>query len=143
MKVRAHIKQNLPWKLGAFLLALLCWIVINSAVDDQDRSRGFLFTRTRSFVLPVAVCTVPGDLRSYALEPPQVSVVVRGTGDALLGLSDNPLRVFVDLVDMVGSPPVSANVLLQAPAGVQVVGIEPAQVKVLILPPSPAETPPH
>ena len=144
MKVRSFIRENLRWKLGAFLLALLAWIILNSALNEGDHNTGFSLRVTAEFVLPIAVHTEPQDPGSYALEPSQIRVSVRGSQDVLRELSDSDFQAFVDLVPPPSTYPLAAEVLVRAPTGVQVTDQEPHSVLVAIEPLSrqPSKSPP-
>jgi hypothetical protein len=89
MALRDFVLNNLGWKLTAFVLALLVWLVIKLAIYKE-------VTGGHAQVLkhqPVMVLKAPDDHRWFRIEPSHVDVVVLGTKE----LDPDELQVFVDL----------------------------------------------
>jgi hypothetical protein len=94
--LRDYIFENLRWKLSALLLAVLTWFSIQFAIR-----RGFGEWRAQTLNnQPVLVLTAPGDPRAFRIQPAGVDVVLRPRPGTLKNLSDQTVRVFVNLTDI-------------------------------------------
>jgi len=123
MALRDYIFENLGWKLAALVLAVAAWLSIRFAGE---------WGAQRLNSLPVQVMTTPGDNRAFRVDPARVDVIVRATPSTLKNLSDQQVRVFVNLTDIPDVPGVGIirEVLAYSPNQIQVVRIEPKAVSI-------------
>jgi hypothetical protein len=121
MFLRALFLHNFWWKLFSVVLATLIWL----AVSDQRVASAEV---TREFPhRPVLVMTGTGEHPALAIEPPEVSVLVRGP-IALIGeLNDQDIQVFLNLqgrTDVAGD----FGLVVRAPPGVSEAVVFPKKV---------------
>lgn len=117
-----HPFRNLGLKAIALVLGTLLWFTIS----------GYQIERRIS--VPVSYRNVPGPLELTGEQIDRVSVHVRGDDNIVSALGEGSLRVVVDLA---GSQP-GANIVplrtahVSAPAGVEVMQIDPSTVTVAL-----------
>ena len=154
MLVRHAILNNLAWKLGATLIALVIYFTIdaNLPVELNRRSLHTLLFRPDDienvrFPVPVAVNTRSTDKRVFVLTPAEVDVTLRGSQKTLNNLKKSDVKVFVDLGAAPDSQIFRQKVELYVPPGlgVEVVGATPSEVTIeRVDPPEPPlESPPE
>jgi hypothetical protein len=100
MAWRDLMVKNLRWKLGALIMAVFVWFIIQFAISkgikpsDHPLSEG----RTQTFSQqPVLVMTTPGDARAIRINPSKVDVIVRSTASVLNKLNESDIKAFVKL----------------------------------------------
>jgi hypothetical protein len=77
MPLRDFLSQNLLWKLGSLVLALLVWSVIQSTIREKTGPQAFL-GESRQFVIPITVRTAASDPRGFSIRPNRIAVTLRG-----------------------------------------------------------------
>ncbi len=124
MAWRDYIVENLRWKLAALVLAVFAWFAIELSIWN-DPARGL------TKIVPgqtVAVLLVPGDSRTFRIDPPTVDVVLRSTAAGMRNLERQRLAVFVNLTEAPNVPGLTRVVLVNAADEVEVLRVEPKAV---------------
>jgi hypothetical protein len=119
MAWRDFIVKNFRWKLGALLMAMFVWVIIQFAISkgfkpsDNSLGEGGVQIFPRQTVL---VLTAPGDPRIFKITPAQVDVSVRSSAGVLNTLKESDIRVFVNLAGLPAQPKATNEVFVYAPA---------------------------
>lgn len=120
MPLRSYFLDHLWLKLFSLILATLLWLTIRSNLDQDTREV------TRRFDnVAVALLSDTAERRTFALDPAQVSVTVKGPKAVIDGLGD--IHAYVELASHAGNTG-NYTVEVLAPAGVTVVLVSPRTV---------------
>jgi len=124
MFLRALFLHNFLLKLFSIVLATLIWLAVWASL------RGASAEVTRKFPRrPVLVMTGTGEHPALAIEPPDVSVLVRGPAALLSGLKEQDIQVFLQLQGR-PDPAGDFGVVVHVPPGVTEVVSFPERVTV-------------
>jgi len=132
--------KDLPLKVVSLILAIALWAVVASVIEKGKRERGVTMDSNKQFQdVPVAVVCSYGDATGFRVEPPDVTVFIQGTPDAITELQPASLQAQVDLSywDSRENQPLRVRVLV--PHGTAVVSISPEKVAVVPPEPKPVE----
>jgi hypothetical protein len=129
MPLRDFLSQNLLWKLGSLVLALLVWSVIQSTIREKTGPQAFL-GESRQFVIPITVRTAASDPRGFSIRPNRIAVTLRGERASLADLQESQIDAFVNLVDVAEARELRTRVTVHVPPGFHVAHIEPEEVSV-------------
>ena len=126
MACRDYIVENLRWKIAALVLAVFAWCAIELSIwKDQALGQARVVANQA-----VAVLSASGDARTFRIDPPEVSVVLRSTAAGVRNLEHQRIFAFVNLAEAPEATELSRIVLVHAPEGVEVLRIEPRTVYV-------------
>lgn len=123
-------------KLFSFVLAVLMWFTINSAIQQQEGAPRTALAleptlkRTFSNLRVVVLCSAE-NVRSCRVEPQTVEVTVEGAVKTVHNLESNDLRVVLDLTGIEAAHDLKKRVEVSAPAGVTLVKVDPEEVQVI------------
>ncbi len=102
MTLRDLALNNLRWKLGALIMAMLIWFIIQIAMSVGLKSPDHPLGDARARILvhrPVLVLSAPHDTLAYRITPSFVDVTVRSASRGLEKLGPDEVQVFVNLID--------------------------------------------
>lgn len=123
-------------KLFSLVLAILLWLTIYFARDVSPTGPLTLVRDERTFTsLPVVILSSAEDVRSFKVNPKEVTVTVQGDPRILKTLQARDVRVLVDLTGIAAAHDLRQRLQVATPPGVTYVNIVPEQVQV-IFPPS-------
>jgi len=120
MSFRSFFTEHLWLKAFSLVLATLIWLTISRNLERETRQETKRLERQ-----PVALLTDASDRRAFVLDPPEVSVTVKGPKTLIDSMTD--VMAFVELASHSGNMG-NYNVEIHAPAGVTVVLVSPRTV---------------
>jgi hypothetical protein len=122
MTLRAIFLHNFWLKLFSVILASLIWMAVraNLASASTDVNRKFPHR-------PVLVMTGAGEHPALAIEPGDVSVLVRGPKDLIGSLTEQDVQVFLQL-DGRREPSGEFGIVVHVPPGIKEVVAFPERV---------------
>jgi YbbR domain-containing protein len=135
--VRNFILEDFWLKLFSFVLAVLTWFTINSMAAQKEGLAGMalpLATNSGQLTisnLPVVILSSAQDVRSFRVNPSEVSVTVRGDQEVLKSLQNRDIRVLVDLTGIGSAQSLRKRIEVSTPAGVTHVRVNPEDVEVI------------
>lgn len=124
MPLRSLFRDHLWLKLFSVLLATLIWLTVRANLANPSRE-----TTRRFAQQPVGLMTDLSEYRTFALEPAQVNITVRGPAAVVEELNERDIHAFVRMSgdqNVAGAYPVEVH----APHAVTVVVIAPRNVVV-------------
>ena len=139
MAFKDYLFNNLGWKLLSLLFAVLIWLVVHSSKQGELRSAAgpVAFGKQVVKAFPVALLTSTASTHRIRVQPATVQVTLSGDLLVMERLRESDVEVFVRLVDAVEAPALWKRVQVRVPAGVDVLKVEPPQVRVDTVSPSP------
>jgi len=124
MTLHSIFLHNFWLKLFSIILASLIWIAVNANLATGSTNVNRKFPRR-----PVLVMTGAGEHPPLAIEPNDVSVLVRGPSALIGGLKEQDVQVFLHL----GGPhelPGVFDIVVHVPPGIKEVVAFPERVTV-------------
>jgi len=130
MPLQDYILNNVGWKAGSVVSAVLIWFAIHSNIQESFKSAEspILNTGTVSRTLPVTVIMSATDMRRFAITPKEVEVTVRGEFAALNNLKLSEVLALVNLTDVKDEKSVQKRVTVHTPTNVIPVRVVPREV---------------
>jgi hypothetical protein len=132
MFLRAFFLHNFWLKLFSVVLATLIWLAVWASLRGESVLSHRIASAevTRKFPRrPVLVVTGTGEHPALAIEPSDVSVLVRGPAAVLSGLKEQDIQVFLHLQGRLDSAG-DFGVVVHAPIGVTEVVAFPEHVTI-------------
>jgi len=120
MSLRSFFVEHLWLKAFSLVLATLIWLTIHGSLERETREETKRFDQQ-----PVALLLEPTERRAFVLDPPHVSVTVKGPNTVIESLRD--LHAYVEVASHAGNMG-NYNVEVHAPVGVTVVLVTPRTV---------------
>ncbi len=132
---QALILRDFWLKLFSFVLAVLIWIIITIAIQNEvspvtSLSLAPLDQRTFGS-LPVMVMSSAEDVRNLRVNPKEVEVTVQGDPKTIKKLQAKDIRVLVDLTGIQTAHDLRKRIEVSTPAGITHVRVEPEEVQVI------------
>src|SRR5262245_42717961 len=96
MSFRSFFVDHLWLKAFSVVLATLIWLTIHGSLEQETREETKQFDQ-----LPVALLVDSTERRTFSIDPPNVSVMVKGPAVVLESLKD--VHAFVELASHAGN----------------------------------------
>ncbi len=124
-------------KLFSFVLAVLFWLTVSFAIQQNEPSSSPLSLSPESrLVLRLAVqpsaSTV--DVRKLKFVPPEVDITLQGEAHFIQELPTHDIRASVDLSNVDLTRNSTNHVQVTIPAGINYVRVVPTEVQVIVSP---------
>jgi hypothetical protein len=125
--------RNPGQKIFSLVLASLIWFAVHAGLTLGSHGPE-IGNDTRLFEgRPITVLTPAADLGRYEVRPEKVSFLLRGDAVTLAKIRPQDLEVYVNLIET-SSARMTRPIHIYAPAGTEVVAVNPAEVLVERLP---------
>lgn len=115
------LENDLTVRLVSLLLAGILWLQVAREIPQTQRAIPGV---------PVQVRDLPGDIESVGMDPPTITVFVRGGGNRFEGLTRKDFVALISLADARPGRVVYSIDRVTVPKGVTLVGYTPEQVTV-------------
>lgn len=133
--MREWITNDLRWKLFSVFLAVAVWLTVHKIREEPPPIAPTTGNTLTYGSVPVQVVSATADVRGFHALPASVAVQVSGSPKALATLQANQIHVVADLTGLTNpASNVRLGVQVSAPPGVTLIGVEPAEVGLLIPP---------
>jgi YbbR domain-containing protein len=135
MVSRDLILNNFWWKVTAFFLAILVWLVVKSwdLPASATAATQLIQARTKGFAAhPLLIIREATDQRPINIEPTQVQIEVAGPPAEMAALRESDIQAFVDLGEVRANG--RARIRVYMPRGLRLERLEPKEASVRILP---------
>ena len=130
MFLRALFLHNFWLKLSSVVLATLIWLTVWASIKGESPLAQRVVSMEVEFPRrPVLVMTGTGELQAQTIEPPDVSVLVRGPAAIVRELSEQDIQVFLNLHERPDSTG-KVGLAVRVPPGVTDVVVVPKRVTV-------------
>jgi YbbR domain-containing protein len=133
--LRQLVLKDFRLKIFSLALGILFYVTVNTALKNGPspmRTLSFTPPRLVTFSrLPVVVMSSAEDVRSFQVQPKEVSVTVQGDARVLESLSAKSIRVLVDITGIETAQSLRKRIEVSTPAGVTHVKVEPEEVQVI------------
>ncbi len=135
--VRDLVVKDFGWKLLALAMAVMIWVIVKGFSDDGGNLTERTFTD-----LPAQIVSGRADVQNFKIKPDLVEVTVKGQPDGIKALTENDIRVLVDVSRLEPAPHSRQRVDVSVPTRITIVKVHPAEVEVVV-PPRPANSVPQ
>ena len=100
--LRSFLKKNLPWKIGALLLAIVIWNMINNIISSPGGNPSLPEERKILQNVPVLVLGRAGAQGDVIVRPPTVNVTVKGSPEEVRRVQASEITLYVDISGLAG-----------------------------------------
>jgi YbbR domain-containing protein len=123
-------------KLFSLALAVLIWLTVTFA--QSGGGRNFFTSRAvpqqTYFNIPILVMSSAADVRSFKVNPSEVTVTVQGEAKLLQRLQSRDIRALVDLSGIESAHALRERIQVTTPPGITFVQVSPEEVDVIMPP---------
>ena len=124
--------KDIGWKLFSLFLAAAIWFTVNRILHETVVPVHTSLNSVTYGNMPVFIVATASDVHLYRVIPNTVSVTVSGSPEAIAILQANQVRATVDLTDIEVAHDLKRRVDVSVPSGVELVGVQPENVNVII-----------
>lgn len=129
-RIRKFVRHNFPFKLGALLLAIIIWNMINSAIVSS-RQASLPMARKVVTQVPVKVLDLASIKGVVTIKPTVALVTVKGPPDQVQNLTAAQIMLYVDVSNLERGQRYRQQIQYSVNAwSVQVESISPREVEV-------------
>lgn len=124
-KIKNLFLENLSLKITALILAVIVW----AAVTGRERADSEKILR-----IPVELTNVSENIEVRSVKPEDVSISLHGASQIINGISQQNLKIRIDLKDTVKSGRINfyAEDQLKIPEGVHILSVHPKMIEIIV-----------
>jgi|WetSurMetagenome_2_1015567.scaffolds.fasta_scaffold226701_2 YbbR domain-containing protein len=124
-KIKTLFLENLSLKVMALVLAVLVW----AAVTGRERADS-----EKTLRVPVELTNVSESIEVRSVKPEEVSLSLHGATQIINGISQQNMKIRIDLKDMVKSGRINfyAEDHLRIPEGIHILSVHPKMIEINI-----------
>jgi YbbR domain-containing protein len=122
-------------KLFSLALAVLIWLTVSFAIRKEVSPASVLSGATgeKTFSnVPVLIMSAAADVRSFKVNPGEVTVKVRGEIKLVEQLQPKDIQALVDLTGIESARALTKRIQISTPPGITYVSVDPLEVRIIV-----------
>jgi YbbR domain-containing protein len=131
MAMHDWLTKDLGWKVFSLFLAVIVWLTVYKIREEPEILAAAGIENTYGN-LPVHLLSATTDVHNYRIDPDTVVVTVSGPPKTMAVLQANQIHAMVNLTNIESSPDLYLPVEVSTPAGVTLMSVEPAEVRLIV-----------